>query len=31
MNFDKDELIIKDALDSIHTPQYKIDINIKRD
>ena len=30
MNFDKDELIIKDALDSIHTPQYKIDINIKK-
>lgn len=31
MNFDKDELIIKDALDSIHTPQYKIDINIKKE
>ena len=31
MNFDKDELLIKDALNSIETPGYKIDINIRKE
>ena len=31
MNFDKDELLIKDAFNSIETPEYKIDINIKKE
>ena len=31
MNFDKEEILIKNAFESIYTPEYKIDINIKKE